>query len=782
VEREGTLKVVRFSAADRRRLTRRLTRFVLSMSASLLPVWLTYTVVLFILDSMRASVTAFVIVRALAIGGSVALFSLLGCVCTRYMIWRTRPGLGRYVLAGLWLIAVSLAWWNVAQSVLRLAGLAATDAAYGLLAHGWLSVAFIWTLVLANYGIRKHVALRRRRAYEMQPKALAAGDRLDAYEMIAGLNGVRQAYEVSRRQGQGSLELLQHELNLLADTRYLSPMPLPVALEFLRREIGLRRDAEEGPARIHMQSAYSFPADMVVEPAVLCAAGRFAVEYAVHRGKREIELRVIFQDRPVPCIEIQTNIGDSDLRFVVDRQSSAEGAKDRLIEMLNRFGPKGSVFGSGQDSDGRLLFRISVRQQSAGETVWEDVEARLGATAHLVESCDRSKGNNRVYRNGDLIYKVQLIDRHSPKPLTLAEEYSVLQRLEGIEGVPRSPEYREYADFAVLSYRRVRGIAIDEYLRECTFERRVQFRCIAELSALLNRLHRRGVQHRDLRPSNVLVSEGGRIQLIDFDQAIVGGYEAKEVDVQGKGHGVIPAGFSVRKLIDYLGVREEHEAIVRELRSAWRIGGRSKANSPRRSIAYYGWVFGDVELPGERDWFSRWDLLQKAVGHFLRGARVLDLGCNLGLVATHCRLYGAEHVTAVDFDEDILVAGRSLARAAGVDVDFVRGDLNSHAFVDSLLRRQYDLVIALSVVHWLENRNEVVRILASAPRVLFEGHDPPSAEIDWLRGLGFDDVQLIGYSERLRGVYLGLREGAGRLMIPSFPTHVPKGLVEKDGS
>ena len=52
----------------------------------------------------------------------------------------------------------------------------------------------------------------------------------------------------------------------------------------------------------------------------------------------------------------------------------------------------------------------------------------------------------------------------------------------------------------------------------------------------------------------------------------------------------------------------------------------------------------------------------------------------------------------------------------------------------------------------------VHRILATAPMVLFEGHDPSSVEIKLLRQLGFGKVQLIGYSERLRGLYLGLRE------------------------
>jgi 2-polyprenyl-3-methyl-5-hydroxy-6-metoxy-1,4-benzoquinol methylase len=353
-----------------------------------------------------------------------------------------------------------------------------------------------------------------------------------------------------------------------------------------------------------------------------------------------------------------------------------------------------------------------------------------------------------------LIHKVQLIGQYSPKPLILAEEYNVLRRLEGIEGVPHSPYYKEYADCAVLTYNKVHGTPINEYLVHCNFERRVWFRCIAELSALMNSIHKRGVLHRDLRPDNILVQEDGRLCLIDFDQAVAGVYEGQQVDTKGERYGVIPPCVSIVRLIDLLGLRDEYMTVAKELRLAWKIGARSNASSPGRNLAYYRWVFGDVELPGERDWFSRWGIIYRVLRQFLPGARVLDLGCNMGLLASHCMLYGANHVTAIDIHDDILEAGSKLAEAAGVDIEFLKGDLNSPDFISSLLERQYDLVIALSVVHWLKNPDEALRLLAAAPMVLFEGHNPPSIAINLLRGLGFMDVRLIGYSERLRGLYL----------------------------
>ncbi len=626
---------------------------------------------------------------------------------------------------------------------------------------GWVSIPIVGLLFYMTYLIRNYVALKieahRKRAFELHPKALAASDQLDVFEIIASLDGLRRAYGESQCNGDGLLESLQYELCLSLDPRYNFPMPLPVALEFLHREIELRRKDKTRSVAIKMKPEDSFPKEFVVEPAVLCAAGAFIAEYGFYHGMTDLVLSIIFQESPLPCIEIQTNMKSGDLWFVLDDRSPAQKAKNRLVETLNRYTSKGTIFASTQDSHGRLLFRVSVRCDSATEARWEDIEQTLGHDTQLLAQCNWSEGSNRVYENGDLIYKIQLIGRGNSKPLILAEEYNVLRRLEGIEGVPHSPCYKQYANFAVLSYKKVHGIPIKEYLAQSNFDRKAWFRCITELSALLNSIHTRGVIHRDLNLNNIFVQEDGRVCLLDFDQAVAGAYGAQEVDNNGKRFGIIPPCVSIQQLIDRLGLRDEYMVVAKELKSAWNLGARSNASSPGHNLAYYRWVFGDVELPGERDWFSRWDLIYKALRQFLPGAHVLDLGCNMGLVASHCMLYGAEHVTAVDIHDDILEAGGKLARAAGLSIDFLKGDLNSPNFINFLLGRQYDLVIALSVVHWLKNPDEALRLLAIAPMVLFEGHNPPSVEINLLRGLGFEEVKLIGYSERLRGLYLACR-------------------------
>jgi hypothetical protein len=91
-------------------------------------------------------------------------------------------------------------------------------------------------------------------------------------------------------------------------------------------------------------------------------------------------------------------------------------------------------------------------------------------------------------------------------------------------------------------------------------------------------------------------------------------------------------------------------------------------------------------------------------------------------------------------------------------VDFVKGDLNATDFVTWLLEREYDVVLALSVTHWIEDRDQAARILRAAPVLLYEGHSPASEEATLLRQLGFSRIRLVGYSERLRALYVASRD------------------------
>ncbi|NIN94271.1 MAG: methyltransferase domain-containing protein [Anaerolineae bacterium] len=758
------------SPVERMWLPARLVRFALAVAVCSLPLWFAYAVARGTVGIKTAGPRSVVWLGSLLLAGCGIAFTPVGALGIRYLGWRRRLGPVRHTLALAWVLITAILWWTIAHFLLSVMGLAQVVANYGALAQAWVSIVIAGSIFYASYAARGTVAPRlpvdpvprwRRKAFELYPKALSVRNPGDVFEIVEGLDDVERAYGTSLEEGARALKLFQHHLRVTSDPRYRRPMPLPVAVEFLLREIEARSEARTCRVSTQVDKMDSIASNVLVEPAVLHAAGAFVVEYGQQRREDDIALHVGFRHSPSPCIQIETNIRGADLRFVVPPNSRAQGAKALLVSALNEFASGEALFESTQDSHGNLVLRVFARSHDTADGNWEDVERRLGEDTRLLGTCTLSSGSNRVYSTEDRVHKVQLVDRASPKALTLAEEYSVLRRLQGIEGVPQSTEYTEHPSFAVLSYDRIHGQPISEYLAERNFDRSAWFRCISDLSSLLSRIHQRGVIHRDLRPDNILIGEDGRAALVDFDQAVAGAYDARQVDLTGEQHGDITPCISVPQLVNMLDLDQEYQACTHQLSRAWRRAARSDASSPGVDVAYYRWLFGHVELPGERDWCGRWDLVYGALRPILRGARVLDLGCNLGLMATHCMLYGAQRVVAVDIYDDILDAARMVAEAAAVSVDFCKGDLNSPGFVTSLLEQEFDIVLALSVTHWIEDRNQASHILQAAPTLLYEGHGPASMEADHLRQLDFAGVQLIGYSERLRALYLASRDAPG---------------------
>jgi hypothetical protein len=90
-------------------------------------------------------------------------------------------------------------------------------------------------------------------------------------------------------------------------------MPLPVAIDFVTRELKMRRSSGEWKAEIQVAPVKSFPANWVVEPAVLHAVAIFAGEYAQYHKQGEVVLKIRFSHAPQPCVEIGTNTKGGDL-------------------------------------------------------------------------------------------------------------------------------------------------------------------------------------------------------------------------------------------------------------------------------------------------------------------------------------------------------------------------------------------------------------------------------------------------------------------------------------
>ena len=191
---------------------------------------------------------------------------------------------------------------------------------------------------------------------------------------------------------------------------------------------------------------------------------------------------------------------------------------------------------------------------------------------------------------------------------------------------------------------------------------------------------------------------------------------------------------------------------VKKLRKAWELAQLSNANSPGQCVSYYSLEFEGYEFPGERPWSTRWELLQSVTD--FQGKRVLEIGCNLALLSC-CLLKdsGASDAIAVDYDSTILKAASLAAEAHNVTPVFVQQDLNSKEDWESRLNAYNpDLVVALSILNWIDDKERFVAYLGQFDEVIFEGHDSFEKEGERFKKVGFEVIRLVGMSERARPI------------------------------
>jgi len=186
------------------------------------------------------------------------------------------------------------------------------------------------------------------------------------------------------------------------------------------------------------------------------------------------------------------------------------------------------------------------------------------------------------------------------------------------------------------------------------------------------------------------------------------------------------------------------------LAEAWRIALRSKASAPDVDIAYYSIDISGINFPGERPWIIRWERIRRSLD--FKGKRLLELGCNMGLLSIHAKLSGAAACLGIDIDKEILRAAELASRAFGTDVVYRQLDLaDSFPWEEEL--SGFDVVSALSVLHWVKDKKRVWSFIAQHKEVLYEGHESEhEAEVE-LRQAGFTHIVRLGTTERNRQMF-----------------------------
>jgi hypothetical protein len=115
----------------------------------------------------------------------------------------------------------------------------------------------------------------------------------------------------------------------------------------------------------------------------------------------------------------------------------------------------------------------------------------------------------------------------------------------------------------------------------------------------------------------------------------------------------------------------------------------------------------------------------------------------------------ARAALAVDADPAILEAAAKVAAAFGVAPEFRRVDFDRDSgWEDQLEAFRPDVVVALSVLHWVEDQARFLAFLGRFDEVVFEGHDSSRIERERLRQAGFAAVDLVDTSERGRPILL----------------------------
>ena len=358
----------------------------------------------------------------------------------------------------------------------------------------------------------------------------------------------------------------------------------------------------------------------------------------------------------------------------------------------------------------------------------------------------------------------------------LRGEFELLRRCRGLAGVPEALELIG-GDVQVLVLRKVPGEPLSRLDLPWPGFARVMLRVLAIVWALA----RRGVRHNDLRPDNVMVAPDGAVHLVDFDQASEGGFG--ECLLAGCGVRVagapvcngmlaplrerLQARLSPRLIRALRGrplriTRRQVPALaplpaaagprLRALDRAWRLAAAAQASSPGQPLAYYELELEGIRFPGERPWAARWSRLRHVTTY--RQRRILELGCNLALLSTFAlEDAGASAALAVDADPKILEAATEIAAAFGVAPEFRRVDFDrDRGWEDRLEAFRPDVVIALSVLHWLEDKARFLAFLGRFEEVVFEGHDSSLIERERLRQAGFAAVDLVDTSERGRPI------------------------------
>ena len=428
-----------------------------------------------------------------------------------------------------------------------------------------------------------------------------------------------------------------------------------------------------------------------------------------------------------------------------------------------------------------------------GEEKWNEVLLDANLDPDVIEFLAESKYDpyRRVYRDRKYCYKVIFEGEISSsfRQNDLEQEYMALMKCLGVQGIPIPVKFYKssMADIMITQY--LPGVRLDQ----SNIADISTWHVMKGLARINYQLAMKGIIQNDMQIDNILISNSGAVYLVDFDQAIdTGRVKALARSFFGINIGGGPVNKSMpgtllvfvkrkvpgtMKILDKIintlvnikrtifGKRYANDIShnmpplgegasdsSKLMFIAWKMAQQSNASSPGRLQAYYALEYQGYLYPGERSWDDRWEALRNITDY--SDKRILELGCNMGLLSGYLIKYeGAKESLAVDTDEKIVEAAELINRAMQVKVDYAVVDFDSKdSWEEDLISYKPDLVFALNVLNWVNDKDRFLKFLGSFDALIFEGHDSLEVESKRLKAVGYNKISVVTRTERNREV------------------------------
>ncbi len=386
--------------------------------------------------------------------------------------------------------------------------------------------------------------------------------------------------------------------------------------------------------------------------------------------------------------------------------------------------------------------------------------------------------SRKTFLLNDVIIKSRKLDDDESAHLRhndLQEEYEILKFSDAVKGIPKALHYCKNEVFELLFLNYLPGVQLRN-MQLSFFE---TIKVTLKVLVILVRLSGKNICHNDVTPQNVLLTDKNNVSLVDFDQAVrttivkafagnIFGIKSGESKVS---YGLITIFkdylrkhfpnflYFLKRMVGRTPEFEKHELPtitndadpkLKKLLDAWRIAQNSNASAPALPLAYYAIDFKGYHFPGERPWNERWERL-KILSDY-SGKTILELGCNMGLLSIHLlKEEGAAKCIGIDHDKKILESAKLISEVYDINPQFIKINFDSAKNWESdFLSENIDIVFALNVLNWVNDKDRLLSFLSNFPEIIFEGHDTTEVERKRFEQIGFKTIEEIGYSERER--------------------------------